>query len=187
MDVNDGFDLFMRFADGCRCYLKDRGIISEEDNQIILDYFKTGVRPSMDVVKRVYYIAIPRLEEASKESGKDVFDAEAIRRFYAYDHNKIKVEQKEYACIAFPAKVLEKKGTKFFVDISPVKGSFWVESELDLEPGDWIIIHRINVIEKITEEYAKEVSSQLIKYGMNKEMKFPKIVIKYLKELKCHA
>ncbi|MCK4749890.1 MAG: hypothetical protein KAT15_22695 [Bacteroidales bacterium] len=189
MDVNrmtqeDGFDLFMRFADGCRCYLKDRGIISEEDNQSIVDYFRTGSRPSMDVVKRVYYIALPRLEEAGQESGKGVFDPESIRRFYAYDHNKMKVEQKEYACIAFPAKVIEKNSNEFFIELSPIQGRFWVQSDIDLSAGDWLIVPRINVIEKIPEEYAKEVSGQLIKYGMNKDMKFPKNAIKYLKELK---
>lgn len=184
---NDGFCLFMRFADGCRCYLMDKGAISKEDNHIILDYFRTGEKPPMDVVKRVYYVAYPRLEEVSKKTSRDMFDINAVRRFYAYDHNRMKTEQGEYACIAFPARVLETKTKGVFLDLSPVRGRFWATSDLDLSIGDWVIVHRINVIEKISEAYAKEVSDYLIKLGLNKEMKFPKVAIKYLERLRSEV
>lgn len=185
--LGDGFNLFMRFADGCRCYLMDKGMLSKEDNQAILDYFRTGKRPDSNVVKRVYYVAWPGLEQTSERVGKGMFDPDVIREFYAFDHNIMKVEQGNYICIAFPARVLEtrtgKNGKEVFVDLSPVTGKFWVESNLDLKPGDWIIVHRMNVIEKIQEGYAGKVSDNLKKLGMNKEMKFPRVAIKYLKEL----
>lgn len=190
MIQNDGFDLFMRFADGCRCYLKDRGILSKEDDKVILDYFGSGRRPDQDVIRRVYYVAYPGLEKTSQRMGKGMFDPEVVREFYAFDHNRMKVEQGNYICIAFPAKVLERREREIMVELLPVTGKFWVESDIDteLEPGNYVIVHRINIVEKIPEDYAMRVSEHLKNLGMNKEMKFPKVAIKYLKGLKvCDA
>jgi len=180
----DGFDLFMRFADGCRCYLQDRGLLSKEDNQAILDYFKTGEKPEPDVLRRVYYVAFPGLEIKGKRVGREMFDVDVVREFYAFDHNKMKVKQGNYVCIAFPARVLERKGKEFFLELSPVKGSFWANSNLNLKQGDCVIVHRINIVERISEEYAKKVSDYLKKLGMNKEMRFPEKAIEYLRSLK---
>ena len=181
---SDGFNLFMRFADGCRCYLMDKGVLSGKDNKSILDYFRDGKMPDNNVVKRVYYVAWPGLEQTSERMGKGMFDPDVIREFYAFDHNTMKVEQGNYVCIAFPAKVLERKDDQYFLELSPVTGKFWVESNLNIKPGDWVIIHRMNVIEKIPAEYAKKVSDHLEKVGMKKEMKFPRKAIKYLNGLK---
>lgn len=184
MNSGDGFDLFMRFADGCRCYLQAKGVISGEDNKAILDYFKTGKKPDPDILKRVYYVAYPGLLKTKGRLGKRMFDADVVREFYAFDHNRMKVEQGNYVCIAFPAGVLEKKGGDYLLELSPVKGRFWTDSDLDLKPGDWVIVHRINIVEKISEDYAKKVSDHLKKLGMNKEMKFPEKAIEYLRDLK---
>ncbi len=186
----DGFNMFMKFADGCRCYLMDKGVLSGKDNKAILDYFRNGKMPDHNVVKRVYYVAWPGLEQTAERMGKGMFDPDVIREFYAFDHNTMKVEQGNYVCIAFPAKVLEMRKERgrdeIFVDLSPVTGKFWVESDLDLDlrEGDWVIIHRMNVIEKIPAEYARKVSGHLEKTGMKKGMKFPRKAIKYLNELK---
>ncbi|MFC2143908.1 HypC/HybG/HupF family hydrogenase formation chaperone [Candidatus Aenigmatarchaeota archaeon] len=184
----DGFGLFMRFADGCRCYLMDKGVMSEDDNKAIINYFRLGKEPDQNVVKRVYYVAWPGLEQTSERMGKGMFDPDVIREFYAFDHNTMKVEQGNYICIAFPAKILEIKGNQIFVDLSPVTGKFWIESDpdtgTDLKKGDWVIIHRMNVIEKISAEYAKRVSDHLESVGMKREMRFPRKAIKYLNELK---
>ncbi len=182
-----GFDLFMRFADGCRCYLIDKGVITKEDNLAIMDYFKTGKRPDSDVLRRVYYVAFPGLEIKGKRIGRDVFSPEVVRKFYAFDHNRMKVEQGNYVCIAFPAKVLKKRDSEYLLELSPVRGSFCIDSDLDLKPGDWVIVHRMNVVEKVSEEYAKNISDNLKRLGMNKEMRFPKKAIEYLKELKRNA
>jgi len=186
MIQNDGFDLFMRFADGCRCYLKDKGILSEDDDKVILDYFRSGKRPDQNVIGRVYYVAYPGLEKTSQRMGKGMFDTEVVREFYAFDHNRMKVEEGNHICVAFPAKVLERRGERVMVELSPVTGKFWVEPDIEteLETGNWVIVHRINIIEKIPEDYAMRISEYLKNLGMNKEMKFPKVAIKYLKELK---
>jgi hydrogenase maturation factor len=162
----------------------DKGVLSKDDNQAILDYLRIGKMPEQNVVKRVYYVAWPGLEQTSERMGKKMFDPDVIREFYAFDHNKMKMEQENYICIAFPARVLEKKDRDVFVDLSPATGKFWIESHIDLEPGNWVIIHRMNVIEKITAEYAKKMSDHLERLGMKKEMKFPRKAIKYLNDLK---
>jgi hydrogenase maturation factor len=184
MNSCDGFDLFMRFADGCRCYLQAKGVISREDNKAILDYFKTGKKPNLDVLKRVYYVAYPGLIKTRGRIKKQMFDADVVRDFYAFDHNKMKVEQGNYVCIALPARVLEKRDKEFFLELSPVKGRFWTDSDLNLKPGDWVIVHRINIVERISRGYAKRVSEHLKKLGVNKEMKFPEKAIEYLRDLK---
>ena len=180
----DGFDLFMRFADGCRCYLQANGVISREDNQAILDYFKTGKKPEERVLKRVYYVAYPGLLKTKGKLKKRMFDADVVREFYAFDHNKMKVEQGNYVCIAFPARVLKKRDKEFFLELSPVRGRFWADSDMDLKPGDWIIVHRMNIVERISGGHAKRVSDYLKKLGMNKEMRFPEKAIEYLRNLK---
>ena len=186
-ETADGFDLFMRFADGCRCYLLDKGAISKGDNQAILDYFRTGRRPRFDVLRRVYYVAVPGLEAAGRRMKKGKFDAEVVREFYAFDHNKMKVGQGNYVCIAFPARVMESRGKDYLFELSPVSGRFWVESDLGLKAGDWVIVHRMNIVERISPEYAKTVSDSLIKLGMNKEMRFPEKAMEYLKGLKFYG
>jgi hydrogenase maturation factor len=181
---DDGFDLFMRFADGCRCYLLDKKLVSAEDNRAILGYFRTGKRPSLEVLERVYYVALPGLKSKLKKTGsRDVFDAGAVREFYAFDHNATKVEQGNYACIAFPARVLERRGTRCFLDLEPVRGRFWADSGLEAGPGDWVILHRMNVVEKVPEKYAMRVSGHLRELGLNKGMGFPRAAVRYLKRL----
>jgi hydrogenase maturation factor len=184
---SDGFGLFMRFADGCRCYLQARGILSEEDNRAILGYFRTGRRPRKEVLRRVYYVAFPGLETKGKRTGKGMFSPDVVREFYAFDHNRMKVEQGNYVCIAFPARVLQKQGSEYLLDLSPVRGRFWIDSDLELEAGNWVIVHRMNVVERVSEGYAGRVSGHLKKLGMNKEMGFPERAIEYLKGLKRHG
>jgi len=175
-----GMGLFLRYAEGCWMYMHEKGMVSEADNGAL-----ASGRPSHEVLKRVFYVAIPIMERIAAAKGKQLFDLDVLREFYSGEHNERKFREGELACLAFPVKVLEKKGaSSYFVDMEPVLGKFWVESDLDLKPGDWAVMHRITLVEQVPERFALEMAGKLRKLGMDKTYKFPKVAIKYLKRLK---
>lgn len=173
-----GLELFLRYAEGCRCYLEDKGLISREDSEKV----KSG-RADMETLCRVFYVALPGLENLAKKLGKDRFDPDVLRQYYAFNHNEKKFREGNLICLAFPAKVLEISGDQYFIELEPVRGKFRVSSDLGLKPGDWVMFHRINLIEKIPEDFAGKVSEFLQKLGLDKSYKFPKVAIRYLKRL----
>jgi len=177
-----GKGLFLRYAEGCWMYRHDKGLVSESDNSAL----ESG-NPSYDVLKRVFYVALPSMESIAKRLGKagNVFHLDVLREFYSGEHNERKFREGELACLAFPARVLEKRpGSRYLIGLEPVAGSFEVGSDLDLEPGDWAVMHRISLVEKVPEGFAMDMAERLRKLGLDKTYKFPKVAIKYLKALK---
>jgi hypothetical protein len=168
----DGFKLFLRYAEGCRCYLEDKGLISREDSEIV----KSG-RADLETLRRVFYVALPGLENLAKRLGKDRFDPDILRQYYAFEHNEKKFREGNLICLAFPARVLEAEGRKYLLELEPVSGRFRVSS-------DWVMFHRINLVEKIPEGFAGRVSEFLQKLGMGKSYKFPRVGIRYLERLR---
>ena len=179
----NGFELFLRFAEGCRCYLDDKSLISASDNKKLLECIKKKEEPPRDLLKRVFYVAYPDLEEKGNILGKDPLDPNVVREYYAFRHNRMKFDQGNMICMAFPARVLEKRKKTYLLNLEPVNGLFWVSSDLSLNKGNWVIIHRINIIEKITEEFVNKAIKYLKDIGLSKDYKFPKVAIKYLLRL----
>ncbi len=191
-----GLDLFLRFAEGCRRYLEDNSRISKKDNLEIKNYlYGEGRPPSRETLKRVFYEAYPGVVRVSKELGKkNMFDPEAVRTYYAFAHNRKKFDEGNMICIAYPAKVIEKRpvwtrekrvsGFKYEIELEPVTGRMWIESDIPLKKNEWITFHRGFVVEKITRSFADKMiqflSQQL---GLDKTYKFPKKAIKYLFQL----
>ena len=140
--------------------------------------------PSYETLKRVFYIAMPAMEKISIKMGKDVFDINVLREFYSNEHNERKFKEGELICLAFPAKILENAGRNYEIELEPVKGRFRIESDIEAGVGDWVVMHRINLIERIPEEFALKMAVRLQNLGLDKTYKFPKVAIKYLKALK---
>ncbi len=197
-DRPSGFDLFLRFADGCRHYLEDRRAISPEDSQEIRLYLENrGVRPSEDTLRRVYYVAYPGLERVrTRLKRRSIFERDVVREFYAFDHNRMKFEQGNLICIAYAARVRDVKTLKgggrgngegllsVLVELEPVTGMFTVETGIPLRRGDWVIIHRMNIIERVDKAFADMVITYLRKLGLDKKRAFPRKAYKYLTDLK---
>ena len=175
--MND-VELFLRFAEGCRCYLKDVGILSPEDEAEI-----ASGKPSQDTVRRVFYMAYPYLEKLSQKLGRPMFDRGVLRRFYCFEHNRLKHEQGHLACMTFPGRIIGGINNEYIIELEPIDTALRAGSELDLRPRDWVLVHRMSIVEKITSQFAKRVTDYLKKLGMNKHLKFPSETIKYLKEL----
>jgi hydrogenase maturation factor len=194
-----GFDLFLRFAEGCRHYLEDKRAISREDSQEIRLYLENrGIKPSGDVLRRVYYVAYPGLEGVrARMKRESIFERDVVREFYAFDHNRMKFEQGNLICIAYPARVRDvralKGGTQrhapgprssVMIELEPVTGMFRVDTELPLRKGDWVMMHRMMIIEKIDKVLANRVITYLRKLGLDKSRVFPRKAYKYLTDLK---
>ncbi|RLI96437.1 MAG: hypothetical protein DRO99_04460 [Candidatus Aenigmatarchaeota archaeon] len=175
----DGKGMFLRYAEGCKFYWEDKSLLSDRDKKDL----ESG-NPKHETLRRVFYVAVPVLEAMAKESGRDVFDRDLLREFYSGEHNRRKFEEGQLACLAFPARVLEKGGGRLLVDLEPVTARVWVEDDIDAGPGDWVVFHRMILVERITEEFAMEMKRGLMELGLNKAYKFPKAAIKYLRELK---
>ena len=171
--------LFLRYAEGCRCYLEDKGLISREDSEKV----KSG-GADMETLRRVFYVALPGLEALGRKLGKDRFDPDVLRQYYAFEHNKKKFREGNLICLAFPARVLEAEGRKYLLELEPVRGKFRVSSDLKLKPGDWVMFHRINLIEKIPQDFAGKASGFLQRLGLDKSYKFPRVAIRYLERLR---
>jgi len=176
-------DLFLRYAEGCRCYLEDKGMISEQDKKSL-----DSGNPSYEVLRRVFYVAVPGLEKLAKKMGRNVFDHDVLKHYYAFDHNERKFREGNLICLALPARILETNGkNSYFIELEPVRGKFQIFSDLNLEQKDWVMFHRINLVEKIPEKFAEQVAEFLQKLGLDKSYKFPKVAIKYLKRLQTGA
>jgi hypothetical protein len=182
-DPQAGLSLFLRYAEGCRMYLEDKGLINDKDRKEL-----DTENPAFEVLRKVFYVAIPVMEKIAESKGKDVFDIEVLREFYSTEHNERKFGEGELICIAYPARVIERRkhGNEngYLIELEPVKGLIEISSDLDLKPGDWAVMHRINLVEQIPEAFALEMADKLRKLGLDKTFKFPKVAIKYLKKLK---
>ncbi|RLJ07674.1 MAG: hypothetical protein DRP13_03555 [Candidatus Aenigmatarchaeota archaeon] len=185
MKNRTGFDLFLRFAESCRRYLEKINRISPEDNEIIKQYlYSNGKKPPEAVIKRVFYVAYPGLKKVQKRLNvKSMFEPAAVREFYAFDHNKMKFLQRDLVCIAYPAQVLAKSPKRentYKFEFEPVSCRVWLKSDIELNIGEWVMIHRMIVVERATKNFAEKVISFLKDLGLNKEYKFPDKAIKYL-------
>ncbi len=204
-----GFDLFLRFAEGCRHYLEDKRVISKEDSQEIRLYLENrGIRPSEDILKRVYHVAYPGLERVrARMKRQSIFERDVVREFYAFDHNKMKFEQGNLICIAYPARVRDAEPIRTriksvprprptfqsafsggvcrtLIELEPVTGMFRVDTELPLKKGEWVMTHRMMIIEKVDKAFADRVITYLRKLGLDKSRVFPRKAYKYLTDLK---
>ena len=193
--------LFLRFADGCRHALEDKGEITKKDSREIQRYLHgTGPKPSGKTLERVYYVAFPGLQKVAKRLRKDyMYDVEVVREFYSRDHNKRMFDKGNLICIAYPARVVDvepiKTGSgrkpsrhlpvcKTLVELEPVTGIFKLESDINLRKGDWVIVHRMNVIERIDKAFADSAMTYLRNLGLDKKRVFPEKSYKYLTELR---
>lgn len=184
---SEGLDLFLRFADGCRHYLEDRGKVSESDSREIRECLEGGGKPSVETLRKVYYVAYPGLQKVARRLGKPMFGVDAVREFYAFDHNMMKYRQGNYICLAYPARVREPAqgtGNTVIIELEPVKGTFSLGTHLPLNKGDWVITHRMCIIESIEPAFARKVADYLRKLGLDKETSFPRKAYKYLLGLK---
>lgn len=196
-----GFRLFLRFADGCRHQLEQSGQISKRDSRKIYNYLHgSGQAPSERTLKRVYYVAYPGLKRVQARLGKEsMFDLGVVREFYSRDHNRMMFDKGNLICIAYPAGVIKvrkvnpgsnrKPGIplpkcKATVELEPITGIFQLESDIHLRKGDWVLIHRMNVIEKIRKPLADRMISYLQGLGLDKSRVFPEDSYKYLTELR---
>jgi len=196
----DGFHLFLRFADGCRHYLADRGVISAEDSATIAEYLRNRYEvPSEDLIKKIYYMAYPDLTRIKEEENRrSIFERGAVRRFCLIDHNTRKHKEGNLVCITYPGRVVEaKKRTRPFgkdksileevnevrISLEPITGIVTVNTDLDLKAGDYVMVHRLKVIEKLPKVWYDRTIQHLTELGLNKEFKFPKTAMKYLEKL----
>ncbi len=196
----DGFHLFLRFADGCRHYLADRGVISAEDSEDIARYLRNRHEiPSEDLVRKIYYMAYPELVRIMEEEGRrSPFERDAVRRFCLIEHNTRKFREGNLVCIAYPGRVLEArkrarpagrdKGVleqvyEARVSLEPITGIITLEPDIPLKEGDFVMVHRLKVIEKLPKAWYDRAIGHLTELGLSKEFKFPRAAIKYLERL----
>jgi len=176
----ENLELFLRFAEGCRCYLEDTRTISQKDN----DAIKSG-RPGNDVIKRVFYMAHPELEQLSRSMRKSIFDESVLMRFYCFEHNKMMHEQGHFACMCFPGTIVGRMNDEYVIELEPIDTALRINAKgLGLQHGDWVLVHRMNIVENIDHKLAKEAIDYLKRLGMDKHLKFPPETIKYMAELK---
>ena len=194
--------IFLRFADGCRHYLEHTKQISVKDSrEIHMCLDGTGPRPSERTLNRVYHVAYPGLQVVQKRLKKDsMFDTDVVREFYSRDHNKTMHGRGNLICIAYPARVREVKkiatgssrkpgygklpACDALVELEPVTGIFRIESDIPLKAGDWVTVHRMNIIEKISKQFADSSMTYLRKLGLDKKRVFPEKSYKYLTGLR---
>ena len=179
MSMKQDIKLFLRFAEGCRCYLDNFGLLSPKDNAEI----KSG-KPSNETIRRVFYMAHPELEALAKKLGKPIFDRSVLRQFYCFEHNKMKHDEGHLACMTFPGRVIGRINNEYVVELEPIDTALRMGSDIELRHGDWVLVHRMNIVEKTTTNFARKVTDYLKKLGMNKLLKFPPETIKYLERLK---
>ncbi|MEM5798788.1 MAG: hypothetical protein QW703_01605 [Candidatus Aenigmatarchaeota archaeon] len=145
----DGKQLFYRYALSCIRDAELEKRINNIEREILLE---------QKADDKLLEKAFPHAWQGAKTESKGI-SCQSVRRYFWFKHNS--AQCKRPACIAWPAQVKEKKNDGWFVELKPICKVMWVRTDLKLKTGDWVIVHRQVVAEKVSKADADKVTKFL--------------------------
>lgn len=155
--------LFLKYAIPCAGTLAKRGIITQRCKRKLLN----GILSNKKVPKnseKIFKVANSMCEKIAKKQGKRLIDESVIRKYFLFGHDK--VVDKRYKifkdfdpqeCRLYSGKVINVKNRKAIIETVLGKKKYRIELLPNLKTGDYVVVHRDFIIEKINESLAKKL------------------------------
>jgi len=166
----DAKSLFLRYALPCGYTLVKRGIVTKsflkETIRNIAEGKKVRGRP-----EKIFSTAILMCNRIAKKSGKRLIDKSTVRRYFLFEHDKIVSKRynifKDFnsmKCRTYSGKVLEVKNNKALVRTVVGKSKYKSDFYKGLKKGDYVVVHRDFIVERINEKMFKQLWSLKERY-----------------------
>ena len=153
--------LFLKYALPCAPTLVKRGLVSQYEIKNLVKNIsqreKVLTRP-----EKIFKTANSMCARIAKNLGKKCVDKEVIRKYFLFEHDKV-VDKRYDAfrdfdamrCRTFAGKVLD--ANKTIVQTLTGKKKYRDDFVLGLKKGDYVVIHRNFVVEKVNERLARNL------------------------------
>ncbi|MCX6814529.1 MAG: hypothetical protein NTY20_02695 [Candidatus Aenigmarchaeota archaeon] len=155
-------ELFLRYAIPCGEVLVKRGSLDpkllKKAERIVTDGKTANIDPA-----KMFPTAAKMCTLIAHRMGKKEIDAEVIRRYFLFEHEKaVRWRMKIYPdiipekCIVYPARVL-RSGELLLVNTPTGKKILDTRFAPEVKRGDWVSTHYSYAPEKISSETAKRM------------------------------
>jgi hydrogenase maturation factor len=155
-------ELFLRYAIPCGQVLVNRGSLDpkllKKAERIVTDGKTANIDPG-----KMFPTAAKMCTLIALKMGKKAIDAEVIRRYFLFEHEKaVRWRMKIYPdvapekCIVFPARVL-RSGELLLVNTPSGKRILDTRFAPEVKRSDWVATHYSYASEKISGETAKRM------------------------------
>jgi hydrogenase maturation factor len=155
--------LFLMYALPCSETLVKRGVISQSYRRRLMKaIFLNKKIPENS--EKIFKVANLMCEKIARKLGKKSIDENIVRKYFLFEHDKI--VDKRYkifrdfdplACRLYSGKVINIKNRKATVQTIVRRKKYGMYPFQNLKTGDYVVVHRNIIIEKINESLAKKL------------------------------
>jgi len=171
--------LFFKYALPCAETLIKRGDLSQEEFDKILAMVTSGKEPEKNS-ENVFKVAMAHLKFISMQKKKNEIDEDSIREYFLFVHDDAVDERFEEVgdfdqekCRTYPGIVKEVKDGKTLVK-TPLGTEYYKNYfAKDLKIGEFVVVHRDFVVEKLSKSLAVKLLESKKKYFPNLKSIFP--------------
>jgi len=162
--------LFFKYAIPCAETLAKRGFITQRYRKKLMKNVIFNKKIPKDTEK-IFKIANIMCEKIAKKLGKKFIDKDVIRKYFLFEHDKI--VDKRYKmfkdfdslqCRLYSGKVINLKNRKIIVHTIIGNKKYKNIFIPNLKIGNFVVVHRDFIIEKINENLAKRLWGLKEKY-----------------------
>lgn len=154
--------LFFRYAVPCSETLAKREVITQKYQKSLVKSVILNKKIPKDA-ENIFKVASSMCEKTAKKLGKKSIDKEVVRRYFLFGHDKVVDRRykifKDFdpmLCRLYSGKVLV-SGNRALVQT--ITGDKEYRTSLIVKKGDYVVVHRDFIVEKISKKLAKELWS----------------------------
>ena len=169
-------ELFFRYAIPCSETLAERGVISKKYQKMLMKNLSLNKKIPKNS-ENIFKVASSMCEKTTKRLGKKTVDKEVIRKYFLFGHDKVVDKRfklfKDFdpmQCRLYSGKVVSLRN-KATVQIVIGKRKYKTDFTRSLKVGDYVVVHRNFVVEKINEDLAKKLWKLKERYLISKKIK----------------
>jgi hydrogenase maturation factor len=158
--------LFLKYALPCSETLVKRGVISQNYRKKLIKVVFLNKKIPENSEKK-FKTANIMCEKIAKKLGKKAIDEVIIRKYFLFNHDKaIKSRYKIFKdfdsllCRTYSGKVIKLKNRNALIETIIGKRSYKTIFVPKLKIGNYVVVHRNFVVEKIDENLAKKLENK---------------------------
>jgi hydrogenase maturation factor len=152
--------LFLKYAIPCSETLAKRGVIKKSYQRELMKSILLNKRIPKNT-ESIFKVAISMCEKTAKKLGKKYIDEEVLRRYFLFGHDKVVDKRFEIfkdfdpmLCRLYSGEVLV-SGRRALV--KTITGNKKYKTGLKVKKGDFVVVHRDFIIEKIDKKLARKL------------------------------
>ncbi len=152
--------LFFRYAVPCSETLAKRGVITQKYQRSLMNSILLNRKIPKDA-ENIFKVASSMCEKTAKKLGKKSIDKEVVRRYFLFGHDKVVDRRykifKDFdpmLCRLYSGKVLV-SGSRALVQT--IMGDKKYRTSLRIKKGDYVVVHRDFIVEKISKRLARKL------------------------------